>query len=107
MTLEETLVSVWRQILADKAGSAKIAGVSYPAKCTSTKRLWEVDFDFAGRRLRCIEQNPQTKSRWAALARSGKRVMQFLEGGRYIAAVAEGKVTFYGKEKTRSDTHEV
>jgi hypothetical protein len=30
------------------------------------------------------------------MARSGKKVMQFLEDGRYVAVVADGKVTMYG-----------
>jgi hypothetical protein len=42
-----------------------------------------------------LEQNPQTKSRWAQLARSGKKVMQFLSEGRYVANVVDGKVMFY------------
>jgi hypothetical protein len=29
-------------------------------------------------------------------ARSGKKVMQFLSEGRYVANVVDGKVTFYG-----------
>ncbi|MGA7913767.1 MAG: hypothetical protein WCA00_00925 [Candidatus Acidiferrales bacterium] len=100
MTLEETLVSVWRQILLDRAAAAEIAGVKYPATRTATNRLWQVDFNFEGHPLRGIEQNPKTKSRWAQLARSGKRVMQFLDGGRYLAVVVNGKVTLYGKPKT-------
>jgi hypothetical protein len=43
-----------------------------------------------------MEQNPQTKSRWAELARSGNKVMQFLSEGRYVANVVDGKVNFYG-----------
>jgi hypothetical protein len=31
------------------------------------------------------------------MARSGKKVMQFLSGGRYIANVVDGKVTMYGR----------
>jgi hypothetical protein len=42
-------------------------------------------------------ERPDTKSRWAQLARSGKKVMQFLVEGRYVANVADGKVTLYGK----------
>lgn len=99
MTLEETLVSVWRQILVERAGTAEIDGVKYPAARTSTNRLWQVDFNFEGRPLRGIEQNPKTKSRWAQLARSGKRVMQFLDGGRYLAVVVDSKVTHFGKAK--------
>jgi hypothetical protein len=33
------------------------------------------------------------------MARSGKKVMQFLEGGRYIAAVEDGKVHFYPRKE--------
>jgi hypothetical protein len=100
MTLEETLVSVWRQILVERVGAAEINGVKYPAVRTSTNRLWQVDFNFEGRPLRGIEQNPKTKSRWAQLARSGKLVMQFLDGGRYLAVAVDGQVTRYGKAKT-------
>jgi hypothetical protein len=44
--------------------------------------------------LRGLEQNPETKSRWAAMARAGKKVMQFLEGGRYLAVVVDGRCIF-------------
>ncbi len=30
------------------------------------------------------------------MARNGKKVMQFLESGRYVAVVADGKVHLYG-----------
>jgi hypothetical protein len=46
--------------------------------------------------IRGLEQNPDTKSRWAQLARARKKMMQFLSGGRYVAVVVDGKVTFYG-----------
>ena len=39
---------------------------------------------FEGNGIRGLEQNPATKSRWAQIARSGKKVMQFLENGRYV-----------------------
>jgi hypothetical protein len=42
-----------------------------------------------------IEQNPATKSRWAALAREGSRIMQFRCQGRYVANVCEGKLLRY------------
>ncbi len=50
---------------------------------------------FEGTEIRGLEQNPQTKSPWAKLARSGKKVMQFLSEGRYVANVVDGKVTLY------------
>ena len=64
---------------------------------TSRSRLREVDFQFEDHQLRGLEQNPKTTSRWARLAREGKKVMQFLSAGRYIAVVVDGKVQFYGK----------
>jgi hypothetical protein len=59
--------------------------------------LREVDFRFEGQQLRGLEQNPETASRWAQLAREGQKVMQFLSEQRYIAVVVDGKVQFYGK----------
>jgi hypothetical protein len=56
-----------------------------------------VDFEFEQETLRGLEQNPTTRSRWAEMARAGTKVMQFLSGGRYLANVAGGEVTFYGK----------
>ena len=47
-----------------------------------------------------LEQDSDTKSRWAQLARSGKKMMQFLSEGRYVANVVDGKVTLYGKGGT-------
>ena len=52
---------------------------------------------FEGNEIRGLEQNPQTKSRWAEMARSGKKVMQFLSEGRYVTNVVDGKVTLYGR----------
>jgi hypothetical protein len=51
---------------------------------------------FDGQVLRGLEQNPDTKSRWAKMAREGKKVMQFLDAGRYVAVVVDGKMKTYG-----------
>ena len=67
----------------------------FPVRRTQRRRLRQVDFEFAGEALRGVEQNPETKSRWAELARAGKKVMQFTSGGRYVANVVEGRVTLY------------
>jgi hypothetical protein len=56
-----------------------------------------VDFVFEGNEIRGLEQNPETTSRWALMARSGKKVMQFLKRSRYIANVVDGKLTSYGR----------
>ena len=95
--LGETLVNVWRQALVENAGEVLIGGRRYPVIKTSRKHLREVVFDFDGNEIRAIEQNPQTKSRWAQMARAGKKVMQFISEGSYLANVADGKLTFYGR----------
>jgi hypothetical protein len=61
--------------------------------------LRQVDFLFDGNELRGLEQNPERKSRWAQMARSGKKVMQFLSEGRYLANVVDGKVNFYSRRE--------
>jgi hypothetical protein len=96
-SLEETLISVWEQALVDNAGSVKLENRSFPVRRTSRSRLREVDFQFEGHELRGLEQNPETASRWAQLARKGKKVMQFLEQRRYIAVVVDGKVRLYSQ----------
>lgn len=50
-----------------------------------------------GNEIRGLEQNPETKSQWAQMARSGMKVMQFLREGGYMANVVDGKVTLYGR----------
>jgi hypothetical protein len=95
-SLEETLISVWRQALVEDAKSVTLDAHTFPVRRTTRSRLREVDFDFEGYKLRGLEQNPQTASRWAQLARQGKKVMQFLQQRRYIAVVVDGKVKFYG-----------
>ena len=96
VTLEETLISVWHQALAENARSVILEDRSFPVRRTSRSRLREVDFEFEGHALRALEQNPETASRWARLARQGKKVMQFLQQRRYVAVVVDGKVQFYG-----------
>jgi hypothetical protein len=91
------LVSVWRQALVENSEVVKLGSESYPVTRSKAKRLRQVAFAFDGNSIIGIEQNPKTKSQWAAIARSGKKVMQFIQDGRYVAVVADGKVTLYGK----------
>jgi hypothetical protein len=102
MSLEETLIKVWRQALVENAKVVELDGEQYPVRRTPKRSLRQVDFVFEGNQIRGLEQNPETKSRWAQMSRSGKKVMQFLSQGRYVANVSDGKVTLYGKRGTRS-----
>jgi hypothetical protein len=97
LSFEETLVEVWRQALVENATTVEVAGKSYPVQRTPKQRLRQVDFVFDGDPIRALEQNPGTKSRWAQMARAGKKVMQFLQDGRYVANVVDGKARFYGR----------
>jgi hypothetical protein len=98
LSLEEALTEVWRQTLVEDTKVVELGTARYPVRKTPRKGLRQVDFMFEGNEIRGLEQNPGTKSRWAQMARSGKKVMQFLSGGRYVANVVDGKVTLYGKK---------
>lgn len=97
LTFEQTLVEVWWQGLVENAKTVQLGTQRYPVRLTPKRGLRQVDFVFEGDEIRGLEQNPQTKSRWAQMARSGKKVMQFLSKGRYVANVVDGKVNLYGK----------
>jgi carbamate kinase len=90
-SFEETLIAVWRQALVDEADVIKLGSERYLVTRSRAKMLRQVVFAVDGNSFIGIEQNPKTKSRWAAIARSGKKVMQFIQDGRYAAVVADGK----------------
>jgi hypothetical protein len=75
-----------------------VGGDSYSVRRTAKSKLAQVDFEFQGEPIRGLEQNPKTQSRWAQLARKGEKVMQFLQGGRYLAVVYGGEIFTYGKK---------
>ena len=91
--LDAALLSVWCQALIERKKRVQLGDDSYPVRSTAKSKLIQVDFEFAGQQIRGLEQNPATGSRWAQLARKGAKVMQFLIAGRYIAAIADGKIT--------------
>ena len=97
ISFEQALIEVWRQALVENAKVVVLGADRYPVRLTPKRRLRQVDFVFDGNKIRGLEQNPETKSRWAQMARAGKKVMQFLSEGRYVANVVEGKVTLYGR----------
>ena len=97
LSLEEALIEVWRQTLVENAKAVELGSERYSVRRTPKRGLRQVDFVFEGNEIRGLEQNPQTKSRWAQMARSGKKVMQFLSEGRYVANVVDGKVTLYAR----------
>ncbi len=95
MTLEEALTSVWRQILIEEVDCVELRGEQFDVETTHARKLRAVQFIYGTHRIEGIEQNPQTTSRWAELARQGNRVMQFKCTGRYIGNICEGKLLRY------------
>ncbi|HEV2440716.1 MAG TPA: hypothetical protein VGX97_11715 [bacterium] len=87
--LADVLRAVWRQIFVDGLAEVSIGRRRVPVGFTKTKHLRAVEVPYGRYRLFGIEQNPRTSSRWAKLARQGKRIMQFSYGGRYVANVGE------------------
>lgn len=94
--LDDALLSVWRQALVEQKKIVKVGESTFAVRRTSKSRLAQIDFELNGLQLRGLEQNPQTASRWAKMARDGAMVMQFLRAGRYIGVVADGVVKRYG-----------
>jgi hypothetical protein len=92
LSFEQALIEVWRQTLVENAETVELGTERFAVRRTHKRGLRQVDFVFEGKEIRGLEQNPQTKSRWA---RSGKKVMQFLGEGRYVANVVHGKVNLY------------
>ncbi len=95
MTLGEVTISVWKQVLEEGKPAIEVEGKTYAVGRTRAKKLRTVTFTYEDHRLDAIEQNPETTSRWAALAREGKRVLQFSMGRRYVGNVCEGELTRY------------
>jgi hypothetical protein len=95
ISFEQTLIEIWRQVLVENADVVELGKEHFHVRLTPKRHLREVDFTFEGKKIRGLEQNPETKSRWAQMARSGEKVMQFVSEGRYVANVVGGKVTLY------------
>jgi hypothetical protein len=93
--LGDVLIAVWRQIFAFGVADVIVGRRRFPAGFTKTQHLRTVDVPYGRYRLFGIEQNPRTSSRWAKLARQGKRIMQFSYRGRYVANVCEGELYRY------------
>lgn len=99
--LDEAFVDVWRQTLVEGKKIVAVAGNTYTVRKTPRHHLAQVDFELEGVGYRGLEQNSQTKSRWAKMAREGAKVMQFLRAGQYVAVVANGQVKYYSASGRR------
>jgi hypothetical protein len=57
-TIEEALLSVWRQVMVADFAVVVLDGRSWLVKRTASRRLRQVDFQFDGENIRGLEQNP-------------------------------------------------
>jgi hypothetical protein len=97
--IDEAFLSVWRQALVEQKKIVSVGGSTFTVRRTSKNRLAQIDFELNGLEFRGLEQNPQTTSRWARLAREGAKVMQFLRAGRYVGVVSDGVLKHYSTTK--------
>jgi len=81
----------------DRVGNYLAAGTHIPSPEAKRNIFDKLGSCLTENTIMGIEQNPKTKSRWAQVSRSGKQEMQFIQDGRYVAVVADGKVAMYGK----------
>jgi hypothetical protein len=102
--LDEAFLSVWRQALLEQKKIVTLGDSTYSVRRTSKHRLAQIDFAVDGAEFRGLEQNPQTTSRWAKLAREGAKVMQFLRAGQYVGVVADGVLKYYGPKRRHNST---
>jgi hypothetical protein len=96
-TLDHAFLSVWRQALVEQKKIVTAGSSTFSVRRTAKHRLAQIDFELDGVEYRGLEQNPETKSRWAKMAREGAKVMQFLRAGRYVGVVADGVLKLRGK----------
>ena len=93
--IDDAFSSVWRQALVEQKKIVSVGDATFSVRRTAKHRLAQIDFELDGVDYRGLEQNPQTKSRWAKMAREGAKVMQFLRAGRYVGVVADGVLKHY------------
>jgi hypothetical protein len=100
--LSDVLIDVWSQVLVHDSKVVRIGSETFPVIRSKKKRFRQVYFVFDGKSITGLEQNPDTKSNWAKMARDGIKVMQFVHDRRYIGVVAAGKVTLYERRSAKS-----
>src|SRR5258708_1003947 len=73
LSLEDALLTVYQQSLVENRKTVLLEDKSFPVRVTAKRKLKQVDFQYDGKDLRGLEQNPETKSRWAAMARRERK----------------------------------
>lgn len=100
VTIDDALVSVWKQVLVDGKTEVVLGRRRFPVRWIRSKQLRAVDIVVGQRLFSAIEQNPDKSSRWASLAREGKRIVQIKYDNRFVANVCEGEILHYPAWRT-------
>jgi hypothetical protein len=58
---------------ANRDAIVTLGDETHSVRTTAKQKLKQIDFKFEGRDLRGLEQNPNTKSRWAKMASEVRR----------------------------------
>jgi hypothetical protein len=77
--IDDAFISVWRQALVEQKKIVSVGGATFPVRRTSKHRLAQIDFEVDGVEFRALEQNPQTKSRWAKRPVKARKSCSFYE----------------------------
>jgi hypothetical protein len=93
LSFEQILIEVWRQALVENAKAVELGADRFPVKDTPKRRLRQVDFIFEGNEIRGLKQNPQTKSRWAQLARKGSRYSKWVGCSNFLSLTARRRTS--------------
>ena len=90
-SLEDALLNVYRQSLVENKKTVTLEDKTFPVRSTAKRKLKQIDFQFEGRDVQGLEQNPDTKSRWANIRDRKERCSSW--SGESVAVVADGKVS--------------
>jgi hypothetical protein len=69
--LSDVLLDVWSQVLVHDSKVVKLGSETFPVIRSKKKRFRQVYFLFGEMSITGLEQNPETKSNWAKIAREG------------------------------------
>jgi hypothetical protein len=79
--IDDAFVSVWRQALVEQKKIITVGEATFSVRRTTKNRLAQIDFEVNGLEFRGLEQNPQTKSRWAKNGARWREGHAVLAGG--------------------------
>jgi hypothetical protein len=94
LELSKIAVLITEGIFSNK-DMIKIENKSYKVKIFAKSGLRYVDVEG----YRIIEQNPNKSSKWAKMAKEGKKIVWIFKGGKYYARVVDGHFTLLGYKK--------